>query len=95
MRPRRAAVTPSVAGACVLYLIGALPCLSARAGAQEWRVDALAGRYRYENSPVGATNGTGILGIRYLRSASWISAVGGVPLTSTDTPWGTSPPPCV
>jgi len=75
----------ALGGACVLLTFLGTP---GRATAQEWRLDALAGRYRYENSPVGGASGTGLLAIRYLQGASWISAVGGVPLTSTDAPWG-------
>ncbi|MCG6957395.1 MAG: glycogen-binding domain-containing protein [Gemmatimonadetes bacterium] len=51
-------------------------------------MDALAGRYRYENSPVGGTSGSALLGLRYLRGASGLSALAGVPLTSADAPWG-------
>lgn len=56
--------------------------------AQEWRFEALGGRYRYQGSPVGA-EGTALLGIRYVDGASWLGALGGVPLAATDAPWGT------
>jgi hypothetical protein len=51
-------------------------------------MDALAGRYRYENSPVGGTSGSALVALRYLRRASGLSALAGVPLTSGDAPWG-------
>lgn len=51
-------------------------------------MDALVGRYRYENSPVGGTSGSALLALRYLRGASGLSALAGMPLTSVDAPWG-------
>ncbi|HSM60933.1 MAG TPA: glycogen-binding domain-containing protein [Longimicrobiales bacterium] len=72
----------------VLTLAGLLS-MPAVSGAQEWRFEALGGKYRYENSPVGGGSGTGLLGLRYLHGASWLAVLGGVPLTSADAPWGT------
>ncbi len=56
-------------------------------GAQEWRFEALGGQYRYQGSPVGGADGSALLGVRYLDGASWIGALAGVPMTSTDAPW--------
>ncbi len=80
--------TLAAKGACLLSVVACLIGPSGRAEAQEWRLSALAGRYRYESSPVGGANGTGLLGIRYVQGESWISAVGGAPLTSADASWG-------
>jgi hypothetical protein len=70
------------------FLVGFVWWPATRLGAQEWRVDALAGRYRYESSPVGAPSGSALLALRYLGGSSWLGVLGGVPMSSQDAPWG-------
>jgi hypothetical protein len=74
-------------GLFVVFAVGGLGTPPA-CQAQEWRFEALGGRYRYQGSPVGAADGTAMLGIRYVEGASWVGALAGVPLTATDAPWG-------
>lgn len=77
-------------GGSRLFVALSLGCLASppTGGAQEWRFEALGGRYRDQGSPVGATDGTALLGIRYVDGTSWLGALAGVPLTATDAPWG-------
>lgn len=58
--------------------------------AQEWRFEALSGRYRHEQSVVGASSTSALLGIRYVHGTSGFGLVGGFPLTDNDTQWGTA-----